>query len=63
MYCPGCHEVQRGYGQWRALYGSEVRPHFRATVAAAPRRSSLGEALTSVRCPGGAVDLAKDRAP
>lgn len=64
-YCPACHEVQRAYGQWRALYGTHVRQHFREVVALDPRGGDqfAGEAVKRVRCPGGDVDLIKDRAP
>ncbi|MFE0101204.1 hypothetical protein [Streptomyces sp. NPDC059009] len=56
-YCPQCGEVQRSYGHWRALYGSDVHPHWREVV------QHGSSAVTSVRCPGGRVDLTKDRAP
>lgn len=64
VYCKTCGEVQRNYGQWAALQGDTVRPHRREVADAAPaKKSSFSEPVTWVDCPGGPVDLVKDRAP
>ncbi|AZM51805.1 hypothetical protein DMA15_03735 [Streptomyces sp. WAC 01529] len=62
-YCPGCGEVQRNYGPWRALHVGLVTPHLRAVVPDTAPRSRWAEKTTEVRCGGGPVDLIADRAP
>lgn len=62
-YCPACGEVQRNYGNWRALYGEQVTPHWREIAAAAKEKGQFSEPVTSVKCPGGIIDPVKDRAP
>ncbi|MEU6674816.1 hypothetical protein [Streptomyces sp. NPDC046925] len=63
VYCKGCGDVQRNYGKWRHLYGDLVTPHFREIADDAVTGRTFTEPVTSVKCPGGTVDLEKDRAP
>lgn len=65
VYCKSCGEVQWGFGNHRGLYGNTVRYHWIWTVSDRPSRECRipGEPLTEQLCPGGEVDLEKDRAP
>lgn len=63
VYCTVCGEVQRNYGNWQALFNRLVEPHMRTVVPETADRRRWAEHTVEVRCPGGVVDLVKDRAP
>lgn len=64
VYCATCGEVQWGCGRDRNLYGTTVRTHTRWEPGGEKAGALLpGEPLRPILCPGGEVDLIKDRAP
>lgn len=70
FYCPDCGEVRPEDGLWEVegddgIYRPSVRRHVIYRAGPWPKGDAfrVGESMKPEMCPGGTIDLTKDRAP
>lgn len=65
-YCPACGMVRPRQGVWETEGGAVIRLHYLYRPGPWSDRQNdyqSGESLSRGTCPGGEIDLVKDRAP